>query len=58
MGALTLAIWNKIGMHFSETFHPSENRMSIKKFFIYAIQGYQLHSMADSTHQGLIGFIA
>ena len=44
--------------NFLKPFIQVKTKWASKKFSIYAIQSYQLHSKADSAHQGWIGLTA
>ena len=48
----------KLECTFLKPFIQVKTKWASKKFSIYAIQSYQLHSKADSAHQGWIGLTA
>ena len=50
-----LRIATKFGVHFSESFHPYKDQMSIKKIFTDQFQNYKLSSAAQ---MGCIGCVA
>ena len=53
-----LKLEQKLECTFLKPFIQVKTKWASKKFSIYAIQSYQLHSKADSAHQGWIGLTA